>query len=152
MLISAVTEGVERQGRRLQLARGGEVGACLGLGLEAVGGERGGTQGQLGLAGQDQVCTEFPPLPDWPLGLSQGEFMTHQCINHFSNKCSLRFFSLKKKKKSNKRIYKKTPTQCNNKGQQTRVGPLGPLTVLCSWAGGEGRSGFFPQAPAGTSP
>lgn len=39
------------------------------------------------------VCSAECPHP----GLAFGEVMTHQCINHSSNKCSLRFFSKKKK-------------------------------------------------------
>lgn len=64
--------------------------------------------------------------------------MTHQCINHLSNKCSLRFF-LKRKKKKKKDLQKKTKptknktknlTQCNNQGNQTRVGLWGHCVLF----------------------
>lgn len=54
--------------------------------------------------------------------------MTHQCINRFSNKCSFNFL-IKKKKKEYKDL-QKTLTQCNKKGNQTLVEPLGPLHLV----------------------
>lgn len=46
--------------------------------------------------------------------------MTHQCINHLSNKCSLRFFLKKKKKeRKNQRIYKKKQNQQKTRKPKT---------------------------------
>lgn len=64
----------------------------------------------------------------------------------------LKVFSLKKKKKGIKG-FTKNLTQCNNKGNQTIVGPLGPL---CLVRGQEEEGGevwvVLSPAPAGTSP